>query len=118
GFVRTQSFVAPEEREAADRVVHIAITWDANGRITAYRDGQPYGQAYTSGPPVTYQAGAAQVLFGLRHSPPGGHRHLSARIHAAHLYDRALSAEDVAASAQSGPTGVSLAELLAELTPD
>ena len=118
GFVRTQSFGGPEENEAADRFVHVAITYAAGGTITGYRDGAPYGTPYKADSPVRFQAGKAQVLFGLRHAPPGGNRLLSGRIASAQLYDQALSAEEIAASARQGPTGVSEEELLAAFTID
>src|SRR5437763_1825111 len=39
------------------------------------------------------------LLFGLRHSPVGGNKHLAGTIIRAELYDRALTPEEVAASA-------------------
>jgi len=116
-FARTQSFGGPEEVDA-DRPVHIALVYDKEGRITAYRDGQPYGKPYQSNGLVTFKAGQSQVVFGLRHSPPGGNRLLTGRIEQAHLYDRALSAEEVAASAGAPSRTISEAELLAALTAE
>src|SRR5690606_14840086 len=69
-FARTQSFEGPEESDADSRVTHIAITWHADGTITGYRNGLPYGKPYQSGSPPTFRAGEAQIVFGLRHSPP------------------------------------------------
>ncbi|HZK80075.1 MAG TPA: DUF1553 domain-containing protein, partial [Humisphaera sp.] len=40
-FQRTQSFNAAAEHEAASRPVQISIAYYADGRIAAYRDGQP-----------------------------------------------------------------------------
>ncbi len=100
GFVRTQSFAAPVETEAAERIVHVAIVYDADGDITAYRDGLAYGNSYRSQGPATFKAGSAQVVFGLRHGvEAGGNRMLAAAIDQAHLYDRALTPEEIAASA-------------------
>ncbi len=96
--VRTQSFRGPAETEAQRRPVHLALTYSADGTITAYRDGQVYGQPYKSSGTAHFQAGQTQVLFGLRHSPAGGNRHLAGLIHQALLYDRALSPAEVAAS--------------------
>jgi len=98
GFVRTQSFDGPAEVEAATQSVHVAIVYDADGTITAYRNGQPYGKSYRTTPPVVFKTGHAQVVFGMRHAPAGGNRMLSGAIHRAQLYDRALSADEVAAS--------------------
>jgi hypothetical protein len=117
GYVRTQPFGGLEELEAADRIVQLAITWSADGTIAAYRDGLPYGVPYKSTGPVTYESGKSQIVFGLRHLPAGGDRHLRGRIDSAQLYDRALTAAEIAASAQSGPTGITTEELLAALSP-
>jgi mono/diheme cytochrome c family protein len=98
---RTQSFHGPPETEADARPVHLAIVYDEDGTITAYRDGQPYGESYRAPPPVIFKAGEAQVVFGLRHGSPGGNRMLRGVIDRARLYDRALAAEEVAASAET-----------------
>jgi hypothetical protein len=68
--------------------------------ITCYRDGCRYGRPYRSAGPVTFKAGRAQVVFGLRHGNSGGDRMLAGGIERAELYDRALTAEEVAASAK------------------
>ncbi len=116
GFVRYQSFQAPEETEAATRPVHIAIVYAEDGTITAYRDGQPYGQSYHSGGATTYEAGTAQLIFGMRHgTEAGGNRLLAGSIDTAQLYDRALTAAEVAASA--GRTDfVTVPEIVAALS--
>lgn len=99
GFVRTSSFAGPEETEATQRFVHLAIVHSEDGTITGYRDGQPYGKAYRPGDLQEYPAGRSEVIFGLRHGPPGGNRLLQGSIERATLYHRALSADEVAASA-------------------
>jgi hypothetical protein len=98
-FRRTQSFDGPAETSAAGDVVKIAITYGADGTVTAYRNGQPYGQPYRAAEPFDPAAGEAQVLLGLRHSPPGGNKFFNGSIREARLYDRALSADEIAASA-------------------
>ena len=100
GFVRTGSFNAPVETEAAERVVHVAIVYHPDGRITGYRDGIAYGETYQSSGPAKFDAGESQVVFGIRHGvEAGGNRMLAAAIDQAQLYDRALTAEEIAASA-------------------
>ena len=42
GYARYKSFNGPEETEAVNRPVHVAIVYAEDGTITAYRDGQPY----------------------------------------------------------------------------
>jgi hypothetical protein len=98
-FQRTKSFAGPEETVAEKQLVHLAIVYHADGTIAGYRNGQPYGQPYKSDGPIKFVAGQAQVVFGLRHSPAGGNRLLAGSIERAQLYDRALSADEVAASA-------------------
>src|SRR5207302_1678491 len=60
-----------------------------------------------------FAARGAQVVFGLRHSPAGGNKMLFGVIYRAQLYDRALSAEEIAASA--GIPKVSEEALLARM---
>ena len=116
-FRRTRPLGGPEEKEAATSPVHVAIVYDASGTITAYRNGQPYGKPYRPSAPVTYRAGKAQIVFGLRHGQPGGNRMLAGAIDRAQLYDRALSAEEIAASAGVESSFVPEQELVRRLTP-
>jgi len=117
-FRRTQSFQATDETAAESEFVHVAIAWHADGTIAGYRNGQPYGQPYRASPPVSFEPGEAQLLFGLRHSPPGGNRFLTGAIDRAELYDRALDAAEVAAAAGVASNLVSERELTAQLAPE
>jgi mono/diheme cytochrome c family protein/cytochrome c553 len=103
-FRRTESFSGPEETEADQRIVHVAIVYREDGTIAGYREGRPYGTAYRSKGPVRFKAGEAQVVFGVRHTPPGAGKMLTSAIAAAQLYDRALTEEQVADSAARGET--------------
>lgn len=118
GFVRTDSFKGPEEGDAAKRVVHFAIVYQVDGTIIGYRDGKPYGSSIRKSGLQTYPANSSRLLFGLRHSPGGGNRYLKARIHKASLYDRALSAEAVAASAGADSDFVSEKQIIAFLSAE
>lgn len=118
GFARTQPFKAPEDTEAASRPVHVAIVYQADGTITGYRDGKPYGSAYKSAALQPFQANGTNFLFGLRHAPAGGNRHLKARIHQASFYDKALGSDAVAAAAGAGGDYVSEEDLVAWLKSD
>jgi Protein of unknown function (DUF1553)/Protein of unknown function (DUF1549)/Concanavalin A-like lectin/glucanases superfamily/Planctomycete cytochrome C len=102
GFTRTRSFRGPAETTADRELVHVAITYHADGTIAAYRNGRPYGTPYRSDGPVDFKAGEYRVVFGLRHEPAGGNRHLAGTIARARLYNRSLSADEVAASAGVG----------------
>jgi hypothetical protein len=99
GFSRWQSFLAPLEASAVREVVKIAIVYGADRTITAYRNGRRYGTPYTASSLAIFEAGKGQILFGLRHRPPGGDRFLAAAVDCAALYDRALDANQVAALA-------------------
>jgi hypothetical protein len=116
GFVRYQSFGGTPESQPVERL-HVAITYAADGTITAYRDGRPYGKPYKSSGPRLFEAGQAQLLFGMRHAPPGGNRMLEGFVHLAHLYDRALTPDEVARSAGALGATVLPSELAAELSP-
>jgi hypothetical protein len=117
-FRRTQSFNGAEEAEAVAQTVHVAIIYAADGTISGYRNGEPYGTSYRTEGPVKFATGQARVLFGLRHSPPGGGKHLAGAIDAAQLYDRALTADQVRQSWKAGPEGIQESSLQAALSSD
>ncbi len=102
-FARTQSFQGPAESTATQEFVHVAIAYHADGKIVGYRNGKRYGKPYQSNGPLTFPAGETVVSFGVRHLPATGNRMLSGTIAKARLYDRALSDEEIAASASSAP---------------
>ncbi|MBX3400067.1 MAG: DUF1553 domain-containing protein [Gemmataceae bacterium] len=116
GFTRTRDLIAdPETR--LNEPIHVAISYAADGRIAMYRDGKPYGDAYTIAPPPTYKPDEWHLIFGIRHTG-GGRAFLTGEIDEARLYDRALSTAEIAQSFAAGPSavGVTLDELLAQLT--
>ncbi len=98
GFSRTKSFGGEEEVEADKKPVHVAITYASDGVVKGYRNGVPYGQPYKTGL-QTFELGKYHVAFGIRHLPAGGNRMFAGKILRANLYDRALTSEEVAASA-------------------
>jgi hypothetical protein len=116
-FRRTRDFNGSEEQEAVEGPVHIAMVYSEDGTIRGYRNGQPYGKAYESNGPVSFESGKSQILFGNRHGTPGGNRLLRGRIHEARLYRRALTDEEVAASARANGDFVSEQEQLAAMQP-
>ena len=117
-FQRTKSFNGPEEREAKDRAVHVAIVYHGDGTIEGFRDGKRYGTPYKSSGPHHFRAQDSEVVFGLRHSPASEAKLLDGAILGAQLYDRALTPKELAISAATGPGGVSEEELLAQLTEE
>jgi hypothetical protein len=114
-FSRTQDFDGPAETAADKGPVHVAIVYDVDGTISAYRDGAPYGKPYRGPAPFSFAAGKAQVTFGMRHAPAGGNRMLAGTVDRAQLYDRALTPEEIAASAEGLSDYVNEATLLARL---
>ncbi len=103
----------PETAEE-NRLVHIAICYAANHSIRLYRDGKPYGEAYTPdvrievGRLQTYLAREGQVAFNLSED---------VEIEEARLYDVALTAEQVEASYLTGILNVRREELDEVMTP-
>jgi hypothetical protein len=114
-YVRSESFQGPPESQADKRTTHIAMVYQADGTIVAYRDGIRYGREVRKAALQEYDAGDAEILFGLRHRPGGGNRFLSGRIYKAALYDRALAPAEIAASAGNAVEYVSELELTASL---
>ncbi len=116
GFVRTLSFEGTAEEQADKEFVVIAQVYRADGTITGYRNGQPYSKPIRKDAALKYEAGKSQIVFGLRHGTSAGdNRMLSGLIASARLYDKALSAEEVAIAAGSANTFVTEAEIAAKL---
>ncbi len=115
GFSRTSSFNGNEEDEAHERVVHLAITYADTGTISGYRNGQPYGTPYQSNGPFKFKSGDAHLIFGLRHGQPGSNRMLRGIVCRARLYDVALTADQVAVSANLDQGFVSAAQIVDSL---
>ncbi len=115
-FRRTEDFGGQPEAEADNRPVHIIVAYENDGRIRCYRNGEAYGQPYQT-EPQPFQAGEAQVLFGMRHgTSASGNRMLRGRILDAKLYDRALTAEEAKQAAQSCSNVITQQDLLLELS--
>ena len=117
-FSRTQTVNGSPEKNVS-QPVHVAITWAEDGTIALYRVGRPYGQPYKSAGPVAFEPGKSQLLFGCRHGAPQGNRLLAGSIHRARLYDRALTAAEIAATVTLEESSVPLGAILAALpAPD
>lgn len=114
-FARTDPFQAPQETQAVDRAVQLTLVYQQDGTITAYRDAEPYGRSIRKGDLQPYAAGDSQLIFGLRHKPVGGNRFLTAKIHRAAFYSRALSADEVRASLGDPASVVTDAQIMAWL---
>jgi hypothetical protein len=115
---RTTSLQAPEEMEAAKRMIQLTYTWDSEGTVTAYRDGEPYGKPIHPSAFVTFKKGESQILLGCRHGSPSGNRLLKGRIHRARLYKAALTAKEVKSSLCLENTGPTESDVIATLAQD
>lgn len=114
---RTQEFGGPADTEVDKRPVHVAITYDG-AKVTGYRDGQPYGEAYSSKEVGEFALGDAEVLLGCRHGAAGGNRLLRGRILRARLYDRALTDKEIALSRHLESAAVTERDVLNALNPE
>ncbi len=119
GFQRTLSYRATAEEQADKEAVVMTQVHHADGTITAYRNGQPYGSPIRKDVAVKYETGKAHVVFGLRHGTDvGGNRTLKGTIVSAKLYGKALTPEEVAVSADATNTFVTETEILSKLNRD
>ncbi|RMG41593.1 MAG: DUF1549 domain-containing protein [Planctomycetota bacterium] len=116
-FRRSRDFANAPAESIRGEPVHVALVYRADGTIEAYRNGRPYGTPYRSNGPHRFGPGAV-IGFGIRHLPAGGNKMLRARIHRVRLYDRALTAEQIAASFAAHRGGVTVHDVLARLNPD
>lgn len=118
GFTRTESFAGEAEHIAADEPIHFAIAYHADGTIAGYRNGVLYGKPYRSNGPYEFKAGNAIVSFGVRHLPADRNKNLNGRILRANLYDRALSAEEIAATSGNSRGFVSRKQIRATMSDE
>jgi hypothetical protein len=118
GFSRTRDLeVEPETKEAVAGTIQMVVVYDANGLITVYRNGMPYGKPYRTGQsPVTFKVGDFRILIGKRHTG-GGKPFLAGSIEQAAVYDKALSPDEVAASFSAPGLFVRLEEAILALEP-
>jgi hypothetical protein len=110
-FNRTKPFNGPEETDAVDRIVHVAIAYLEDGTLIGYRDGKPYGMPYQSGRIQGFESSDTVLCLGVRHLPASNGKMLVGKIFEARLYDRALTAEEIEASFQSYQYGFQLSEV-------
>ena len=117
GFSRTNDFAGSKPEESVNQIIHLIMTYQPDGMITLYRNGELYGKPYKKAL-ATFPKGKSSVIFGLRHLPKGGGKHLTATIDKARLYDRALNEKEVQEAARDSQLFVSNKELLATLSQE
>ncbi len=103
--LRTQNVNGPAETSKPGELVHLAIVYQADGRIELYRNGQPYGSGYAPANEKaalhTFSQAKARLLFGRRHTG-GGNAFLQGELEEARLYGFALTAAQIADSFKAG----------------
>jgi hypothetical protein len=114
-FKRSQLLAGPLEDEATKRPVHVAISYAADGTVTAYRDGAQYGESYRSSGPAEFKKGESEIQLGCRHGNGGGNKLLVGRILRARVYDRALSADEINVTRHIEQSGVNERDVLEAL---
>lgn len=117
GFSRTEDFPDSTAETLTHETLHLVMTYANDGTTTLYRNGEPYGKPFQKGSAM-FPKDQCSVLFGLRHLPPADSKMLSVSIDKARLYDRALTAEEVAASASGHSLLISDSELTAAMTAE
>ena len=120
-YQRSRDLDAPDETASPGELVHLAVVYRADSSIALFRNSKPYGESYTpegaNATLRTFSAGDSRVLFGLRHSG-AGNGFFAGEIEEARLYDRALTAEQIVASARDGGEFVTPEVLTRSLTPE
>ena len=101
GFARTEDFPDSIPEDAPLQDLHLVMVYAADGTTTLYRNGSPYGKPFRKGA-ATFPGGKSSVIFGVRHLPAGGNRHLSVSLGKARLYNRALTADEVVVASAGG----------------
>jgi hypothetical protein len=91
-----------EENVGPGEKVHLAITYAADGTISVFRNGLPYGQPYRKDALHVFPAADTRLLLGLRHTG-AGNGFFEGKIQEVRLFNRALSKEEIAASFAEGP---------------
>ncbi|MFN0017238.1 MAG: DUF1588 domain-containing protein [Pirellulaceae bacterium] len=111
GFARTEDFSDSSPETDPREALHLTMVYAEDGTTSLYRNGKLYGRPYRKDL-ATFPANESSVIFGVRHLPAGGGKHLSVNIDKARLYNRALTAEEAA-----GEYYVSDDEVVKALTP-
>jgi len=98
-FSRTQPPIPGYEETTTGQLIKMAISYENNGgnaHIKIYHNDSLIGD-YTKGAMASWPANDAEILFGIRHTPPNGGSlgALDAKIEEARIYNRVLSAQEI-----------------------
>ena len=117
GFSRTLDFPESLPETAVNQLIHLVMVYRDNGDTLLYRNGIPYGKPFRRGR-ATFPKNQTSIIFGLRHLPAGGNRYLHVSIDKARLYNRALTAEEVATAASGKNLFISETDILRVMTDE
>lgn len=98
---RSEQTEGAEENAGIHDTIHVAISYAADGKISVFRNGKPYGKPFRKDALQTFPAGDTRLLIGLRHTG-AGNGFFEGTIKEVRLYTRALSEAEVAASFAGG----------------
>lgn len=116
GFARTRDLDAPAETAGPEEFVHMMAVYRADNSIALFRNGEPYGAAYTPSAALrTFPAGQSHVIIGLRHKG-AGNGFLRGGVRQAAIYDRALDPGEVRLAYRSGGKELAREQVLAALS--
>jgi len=119
-YRRTRDLEAPEETANPAQWICLTVVYQPDHSIALYRNGALYGASYRPhdefGRLNTFPSGS-RILMGKRHTG-AANAFWAGEIEEARLYDRALTAEEVATSFQAGPNALAATrtQLWARLT--
>ncbi len=120
-YRRSRNLDGPAETATNTQLVHMVIVYRPDNSVAMFRNGAPYGAAYTptgdNSALKTFDAKSAHILLGMRHTG-GGTPFFAGEIEEARIYDRALAAAEVTASFRAGPGLVSPDAITQALTPE
>ena len=116
-FRRSRTLDGPAETAKPSELIHLAVSYRADGTVAFFRNGQPYADPQRPDAPLATFPADARALLGRRHTG-GGRAFLAGEIDEARLYDRALSPGEIVASFRAGPVGVSAEEIAKAMTPE
>ena len=120
-FRRTKDLEGAAEAAKPGELIHVAVVYAADdtspSTATASRTPRPTRRTGTNRRCKPIPAGESHVLLGLRHTG-AGNGFFAGEVAEARLYDRALSAAEVAASFKAGLAKVPIELVLKALTPD
>ena len=116
-FRRSRALDGVTETAKPGELIHLAVSYRADGTVAFFRNGVPYAAPYRPDAPIAVFPTDARVLLGRRHTG-GGRAFLAGEIDEARLYDRALTPEEIAASFRAGPVGVGPEEIAKAMTPE